>query len=64
MIATSGKYRAESEVWLEVRTPNVAQTRFERATRRAGRELELHAQGLRAGGHAGGDARGVGAAAA
>ena len=32
MIATSGKYRAESEVWLEVRTPNVAQTRFERGT--------------------------------
>jgi uncharacterized protein YfaS (alpha-2-macroglobulin family) len=32
VIATSGKYRAESEVWLEVRTPNVAQTRFERAT--------------------------------
>jgi uncharacterized protein YfaS (alpha-2-macroglobulin family) len=32
VIATSGKYRAMSEVWLEVRTPNVAQTRFERAT--------------------------------
>ena len=32
VIATSGKYRAESEVWLEVRTPNVPQTRFERDT--------------------------------
>ncbi len=32
VIATSGKFRAESEVWLEVRTPNVSQTRFERAT--------------------------------
>ena len=32
VIATSGKYRAESEVWLEVRTPNVAQSRIERAT--------------------------------
>jgi uncharacterized protein YfaS (alpha-2-macroglobulin family) len=32
VIATSGRYRAESEVWLEVRTPNVPQTRFERAT--------------------------------
>lgn len=32
VIATSGKHRAESEVWLEIRTPNVAQTRFERAT--------------------------------
>ena len=32
VVATSGKYRAESEVWLEVRTPNVPQTRFERAT--------------------------------
>ncbi len=36
VIATSGKYRAESEVWLEVRTPNVAQTRFERTTLAAG----------------------------
>jgi uncharacterized protein YfaS (alpha-2-macroglobulin family) len=32
VVATSGRYRAESEVWLEVRTPNVAQTRFDRAT--------------------------------
>ena len=32
VIATSGKHRAESEVWLEVRTPNVAQSRIERAT--------------------------------
>jgi uncharacterized protein YfaS (alpha-2-macroglobulin family) len=31
IIATSGKYRAESEVWLEVRTPNVAASRFQRA---------------------------------
>ena len=32
IIATSGKFRAESEVWLEVRSPNVYQTRFERTT--------------------------------
>jgi uncharacterized protein YfaS (alpha-2-macroglobulin family) len=32
VIATSGRFRAESEVWLEVRTPNTAQSRFQRAT--------------------------------
>ena len=32
IIATSGKFRAESEVWLEVRSPNVYQSRFERTT--------------------------------
>ena len=31
VIATSGKYRAESEVWLEVRTPNVPSSRIQRA---------------------------------
>jgi uncharacterized protein YfaS (alpha-2-macroglobulin family) len=31
VVATSGKYKAESDVWLEVRTPNAPQTRFERA---------------------------------
>jgi uncharacterized protein YfaS (alpha-2-macroglobulin family) len=31
VIATSGKYRAESEVWLEVRTPNVPSSRLQRA---------------------------------
>jgi uncharacterized protein YfaS (alpha-2-macroglobulin family) len=30
VIATSGKYRAESEVWLEIRTPNAAASRFQR----------------------------------
>jgi len=40
VIATSGKYRAESEVWLEVRTPNVAQTRFERATLAPGADFK------------------------
>jgi uncharacterized protein YfaS (alpha-2-macroglobulin family) len=30
VIATSGRHRAESEVWLEVRTPNVANSRFQR----------------------------------
>jgi hypothetical protein len=30
VIATSGKHRAESEVWLEVRTPNAAASRFQR----------------------------------
>ena len=32
VIATSGKFRAENEVWLEVRTPNVSSSRFQRAT--------------------------------
>jgi uncharacterized protein YfaS (alpha-2-macroglobulin family) len=32
VIATSGKFRAESDVWLEVRTPNVPSSRFQRAT--------------------------------
>ena len=36
VIATSGKFRAESDVWLEVRTPNTAQARFQRATIAAG----------------------------
>lgn len=30
VIATSGKYRAESDVWLEIRTPNAAASRFQR----------------------------------
>lgn len=32
VVATSGKYRAESDVWLEVRTPNLPSSRFQRAT--------------------------------
>ncbi len=36
VVATSGKHRAESEVWLEVRTPNAASSRFQRATLAAG----------------------------
>jgi alpha-2-macroglobulin len=32
VVATSGKYRAESDVWLEVRTPNTASSRFMRAS--------------------------------
>ncbi|HEY6123716.1 MAG TPA: hypothetical protein VIV63_03630, partial [Steroidobacteraceae bacterium] len=32
VIATSGKFRAEHEVWLEVRTPNAPSSRFLRAT--------------------------------
>jgi uncharacterized protein YfaS (alpha-2-macroglobulin family) len=31
VIATSGKFRAESDVWLEVRSPSVASSRFQRA---------------------------------
>lgn len=31
VVASSGKYKAEADVWLEVRTPNVPQTRFVRA---------------------------------
>ncbi|MEO8018526.1 MAG: MG2 domain-containing protein [Pseudomonadota bacterium] len=31
VIATSGKYRAVSDVWLEVRTPNTPSSRFQRA---------------------------------
>jgi uncharacterized protein YfaS (alpha-2-macroglobulin family) len=31
VIATSGKHRAESEVWLEVRTPSTPASRFQRA---------------------------------
>lgn len=30
VIATSGKFRAESDVWLEIRTPNAASSRFQR----------------------------------
>jgi alpha-2-macroglobulin len=30
VIATSGRFRAESEVWLEIRTPNAAASRFQR----------------------------------
>lgn len=30
VIATSGRHRAESEVWLEIRTPNAPASRFER----------------------------------
>ncbi|HEU4781009.1 MAG TPA: MG2 domain-containing protein, partial [Steroidobacteraceae bacterium] len=32
VIATSGKFRAEHDVWLEVRSPNVPSSRFQRAT--------------------------------
>jgi uncharacterized protein YfaS (alpha-2-macroglobulin family) len=32
VVATSGRYRAESDVWLEVRAPNPASSRFLRAT--------------------------------
>jgi uncharacterized protein YfaS (alpha-2-macroglobulin family) len=32
VVATSGKYRAESDVWLEVRAPNAPSSRFLRAT--------------------------------
>jgi len=31
VVATSGKFRAESDVWLEVRSPNTATSRFQRA---------------------------------
>jgi uncharacterized protein YfaS (alpha-2-macroglobulin family) len=31
VVATSGKFRAESDVWLEVRTPNTASSRIQRA---------------------------------
>jgi len=31
VVATSGKFRAESDVWLEVRTPNTSSSRFQRA---------------------------------
>jgi uncharacterized protein YfaS (alpha-2-macroglobulin family) len=36
VIATSGKFRAESDVWLEVRTPNTSQARFQRANLQPG----------------------------
>jgi uncharacterized protein YfaS (alpha-2-macroglobulin family) len=36
IVATSGKYKAESDVWLEVRSPNAPQTRFVRANVPAG----------------------------
>jgi uncharacterized protein YfaS (alpha-2-macroglobulin family) len=32
VIASSGKYHAVSDVWLEVRTPNTSSSRFQRAT--------------------------------
>ena len=45
VIATSGKYRAESEVWLEVRTPNVPSSRFQRATLAPGESWKARPQG-------------------
>jgi uncharacterized protein YfaS (alpha-2-macroglobulin family) len=32
LVATSGKFRAEHDVWLEVRAPNAPSSRFQRAT--------------------------------
>jgi len=48
VIATSGKYRAQSEVWLEVRTPNVPSSRIQRAVLAPGETWkgELAAFGL------------------
>jgi uncharacterized protein YfaS (alpha-2-macroglobulin family) len=46
IVATSGKFRAESEVWLEVRTPNVPQTRYERATLAPGANFSSSLKGF------------------
>jgi uncharacterized protein YfaS (alpha-2-macroglobulin family) len=46
VIATSGKLRAESEVWLEVRTPNVPTTRFQRAAVAVGESWKSDLKGF------------------
>jgi uncharacterized protein YfaS (alpha-2-macroglobulin family) len=46
VIATSGKLRAESEVWLEVRTPNVPATRFQRAAVAPGESWKSELRGF------------------
>ncbi len=46
VIATSGKLRAESEVWLEVRTPNVPTTRFQRAAVAVGESWKSELKGF------------------
>ena len=63
VIATSGKFRAESDVWLEVRTPNVPSSRFQRATLAPGASWKGDAHGLRPRRHAGGKPGSLGAAA-
>ena len=52
VVATSGKHRAEADVWLEVRSPNVPVTRLTRGTVAPGETWKADAQGLRARGHA------------
>jgi uncharacterized protein YfaS (alpha-2-macroglobulin family) len=46
VIATSGKLRAESEVWLEVRTPNVPMTRYQRTAVAAGESWRSELRGF------------------
>ncbi len=63
VIATSGKYRAESDVWLEIRTPNVASSRFQRGAIEPGASWTADLKSFRARRHAERAARSVGAAA-
>jgi uncharacterized protein YfaS (alpha-2-macroglobulin family) len=46
VVATSGAHRAEAEIWLEVRSPNVAATRLTRGTIPAGDTWKATVQGF------------------
>jgi uncharacterized protein YfaS (alpha-2-macroglobulin family) len=46
IIATSGKHRAEADVWLEVRSPNVPVTRLTRGTIAAGETWKADIKGF------------------
>ncbi len=46
VVATSGRHRAEAEVWLEVRSPNAPVTRIHRGTVAAGQTLDLDIKGF------------------
>jgi len=46
VIATSGKHRAESDIWLEVRSPNVPVTRYVRGTVAAGEKYDFNVKGF------------------
>jgi uncharacterized protein YfaS (alpha-2-macroglobulin family) len=46
VIATSGRHRAEADIWLEVRSPNVPVTRLTRGTVAAGQTWETTLRGF------------------
>ncbi len=46
VVATSGKHRAEAEIWLEVRSPNAPVTRLTRGTMQAGESWKADIKGF------------------